>query len=220
METTTDTGATTRALLACGALAGPVYVITALAQGLTRQGFDLLRHDVSLLANGPMGWIQTANFLLTGALVVACAVGVRRAAGAGRRATWGSVLVGVYGLGVLGGGVFPADPVSGFPPGTPGGVPATVSVPGTLHVVSAGLGFLALVAACFVLARGPAAPGGRGWAVCSRLCGVLFLAGFGAGISAPTSPAGVLALWAAVVIGWAWLLVLAVRTLRTERTPA
>jgi hypothetical protein len=95
-----------------------------------------------------------------------------------------------------------------------------VSVPGTLHVVSAALGFLALVAACFVLARGPAAPGGRAWATYSRLSGVLFLAGFAAGISVPTGPAGVLALWAAVVIGWAWLLVLALRTLRTERTPA
>lgn len=214
METKTDAGTTTRALLLCGALAGPVYVVTALVQGLTRQGFDLLRHDVSLLANGPLGWIQTANFLLCGALVVACAVGVRRIAGPGRRATWGSLLVGLYGLGVFGGGIFRADPVNGFPPGTPAGVPATVSLSGTLHVLCAGIGFLALVAACFVLARGPAAPGGRGWAVYSRLSGVLFLAGFGAGMTDPAGPGGVLSLWAAVLVGWAWILVLAVRLSR------
>lgn len=218
MNAPPETDARTRALLVCGVVAGPLYVLTALVQSLTRQGFDLLRDDVSVLANGGLGWIQTANFLVTGALSIACAFGLRRAAGPGRRGAWGALLVGVYGLGVFGGGIFRADPANGFPPGTPTGAPTTVSWHGLLHLVSAGIGFLCLVAACFVLARGSAAPGGRGWAVYSRLSGVLFLIGFGAGASNATSPSGVLGLWAAVVIGWAWLLVLAIRTLQSGRT--
>jgi hypothetical protein len=46
----------TRALLACGVVAGPLFVAVALLQVLTRQGFDLTRHRISLLAEvGPGG---------------------------------------------------------------------------------------------------------------------------------------------------------------------
>lgn len=212
METTT-TGPRTRALLLCGALAGPIYVLTALVQGLTRAGFDLLRHDVSLLANGDLGWIQIANFLVTGALVIACAVGVRRVAGPGRRTAWGAALVGLYGAGLICAGVFVADPVAGFPPGTPGG---TISWHGLLHLLSAAVAFFALAAACFVLAR----TDGPGWARYSRVTGVLFLAGFLGGVAGGALPAGVLALWVAVLLGWAWIVVLAVRLRRREEVTA
>ena len=47
----------TRALLICGLIAGPFYIVVGLIQALTRPGFDLMRHDLSLLANGDLGWI-------------------------------------------------------------------------------------------------------------------------------------------------------------------
>jgi len=200
----------TRALLAGGALAGPIYVIAALAQGLTRTGFDLLRHDVSLLANGALGWVQIANFLLTGALVAACAVGVRRVLPSGRRTTWGTVLLGLYGIGLILAGVFLADPVAGFPPGT---AATTISWHGTLHLLCAAIAFFALATACFVLAH----LDGSGWAAYSRITGVLFLIGFLGGVAGSAGPAGVLALWAAVLIGWAWISVLATRLSRRAR---
>ncbi len=62
---------TTRALLSCGMAAGPVYVLVGLAQVLTREGFDVRRHALSLLSNGHWGWIQIANVFACGALVVA-----------------------------------------------------------------------------------------------------------------------------------------------------
>lgn len=202
----------TRALLACGALAGPIYVVTALVQGLTREGFDLLRHDVSLLSNGGLGWIQIANFVLTGALVVACAMGVRRVAGPDRRMAWGVALLALYGAGLIGGGVFVADPAAGFPPGTT--VPeGTITWHGLLHLLSAAIAFFALAAACFVLA----VLDGRGWARYSRVTGVLFLVGFLGGVAGGALPAGVLALWVAVLLGWAWIAVLAVRLIQRER---
>src|SRR5947209_512281 len=58
----------TRSLLGYGVLAGPCYVIVVVAQAATRTGFDPARHPASVLANGPLGWIQITNFLLTGAM--------------------------------------------------------------------------------------------------------------------------------------------------------
>jgi hypothetical protein len=45
--------------------------MVGLARTRIRDGFDLTHHDLSLLANGPYGWIQSANFLLTALMVIA-----------------------------------------------------------------------------------------------------------------------------------------------------
>ena len=68
----------TRSLLGYGVLAGPVYVITSVVQALAHDGFDLTRHAWSQLAAGPQGWIQMANLMLSGAMVIAFAIGLRR----------------------------------------------------------------------------------------------------------------------------------------------
>src|SRR5579859_2656292 len=74
----------TRALLAGSLLAGPVYILVGALQIAIRPGFDITRHDLSLLSNGPLGWIQITNFIVSGVLVIAGALGVRRALRAGR----------------------------------------------------------------------------------------------------------------------------------------
>ncbi|WP_234800730.1 DUF998 domain-containing protein [Luteitalea pratensis] len=120
---------TERLLLACGVAAGPIYLLVGFGQAWTREGFDMRRHALILLANGDLGWIQVANFLIAGVLVIAGAIGVRRVLHPGRGGTWGPLLLSVYGLGLIGAGVFPADPGQGFPPGTPMGA-ATLSTQG------------------------------------------------------------------------------------------
>ena len=102
--TSATTTKSTRALLACGVVAGPLYVVTALIQGLTRPGFDPLHHDVSLLSNGDLGWIQITNFLVTGLLIIADAFGMRRMLHDSQGGTWGPLLIGIYGLGLIGEG--------------------------------------------------------------------------------------------------------------------
>src|SRR5215217_2022525 len=89
--------AITRSLLGYGPLAGAVYLGSGLAQALTRNGFDLTRHDLSLLANGSLGWIHVTTLVVTGLMTVAAAVGVRRALSTGRGATWGPRLLAAYG---------------------------------------------------------------------------------------------------------------------------
>ena len=111
----------TRALLCCGVLAGPIYIVVGLVQALTREGFDLTRHDLSLLANGRLGWIQITNLVVTGLMTIAAAVGIRRSWRGVRGGTWAPLLLGVYGAGLVAAGIFVADPTLGFPPGTPNG---------------------------------------------------------------------------------------------------
>ena len=213
MTTTTCTPATatTRSLLGYGVVAGVTYVGVSLAQAFTREGFDITRHAWSLLANGPHGWIQVANLALTGAMVIAFAVGLRRALEPGRGFRWAPRLIAGYGAGMLVAAAFRADPAMGFPAGTPDG-PGTVTLTGTVHLIAAGIGFLCLVAACFVVASRYAAEGRRGWAVYSRITGVVFLVGF-AGVTTGR-PALTLAFVGAVIAAWTWMAAVAIDRFR------
>ncbi|MGW0808009.1 DUF998 domain-containing protein [Nonomuraea sp. NPDC002799] len=193
-----------RPLLALGVVAGPLYVTVALAQALTREGFDLARHPWSFLANGDLGWIQTANFVVTALATIACAVGLRRALSPGRGARWAPRLVGAFGAGMIGAALFPADPAMGFPAGTPEG-PGVVTTSGLLHLAVGSVGFLCMIAACYVVASRFSREGRTGWAVYSRVTGTLFLGAFigiatGGGIVWAN-----LAFVAGIVAIWSWL---------------
>jgi hypothetical protein len=206
-----------QALLLCGVAAGPLYVVVSLVQVLTREGYDPTRHALSLLSNGEFGWIQITNFLVTGLLVIACAVGMRQILHGGCGGTWGPLLVGVYGLGLIGAGIFVADPALGFPPGTPEGPPAAISQHGLLHFVAGGLGFFGLISACFVFARRFAALQEPGWAVYSAATGVIFFTSFAAIASGTKEPWIILAFTAAVVLAWLWIGLVATRLIAEQR---
>jgi hypothetical protein len=109
---------TTKTLLACGAIAGPLFVLASILEGATRAHYQPLRHPVSSLELGDFGWTQRANFLVAGGLTLAFAIGLRRALRPLGGSTWGPLLVGAHAIGLLGAGIFVTDPVSGYPPGT------------------------------------------------------------------------------------------------------
>ena len=201
------------ALLRAGMLAGPLYIAVGLGQALSREGFDMRRHAISLLSNGELGWIQIANFLVTGAMTIAAAAGVRRALGPGRLSAWGSGLLAAFGVGLVAAGMFRADPSDGFPPGTPEGI-GEVSWHGLVHFAVAGIGFACLVAACFVLAAWFARTGKHGWAWFSRITGLVFAGSFLALSSGSGGAATILVFTAAVVLAWAWLTALSVKLYR------
>ena len=206
-----------RVLLLGGVVAGPLYVLVGAIEMLTRPGFDVTRHDLSLMSNGDWGWVHSSLLILTGLLTCACAGGMRRVLRGSRGGTSLPLLLGLYGLGLIGAGFFSADPALGFPPGTPADAHA-VSWHGLLHFVSGGIGFLGLIGACFVLARRFAAQNLRGWAVYSVATGVIFFAAF-AGIAVGSNSVGaittfvILAFTIAVVLGWAWVSAMAARLL-------
>jgi hypothetical protein len=167
-----------------------------------------------LLENGALGWIQISNLIVAGLLTLACAIGMWRSLRPGRGGTWGPLLVGIYGLGLVGAGIFIADPALGFPPGTPDGPPEVVSLSGILHFVCAGFGFLALIAACIVFSYRFLALGQSGWAVYSVATGVIFLVGFLAVATGSQQPALNLAFMISVIITWAWLSLISARLIK------
>jgi hypothetical protein len=184
----------TRALLA----SGPLFYIVATAQMFTRPGFDIRHHAISLLSLGDLGWIQTSNFILTGVLALLCAVGMRWVLHPGRAGTWGPLLIGIYGVGLIVGGIFHPDPGLGFPPGAPTGM----SWHAVLHSIAFYTAFLSLIVACFVFVRRFTSQGHRGWGIYCAATGVVspLLIVLGTGI---TSWAGVLfALAGVVAFGW------------------
>jgi heme A synthase len=203
-------GRITRSLLGYGVIAGPFYVLVALGQALIRPGFDPLHDDVSLLSNGSLGWIQIANFVLTGAFVAAFAAGMART-GVSR---WAPRLIAAYGVALIAAGIFVADPMNGFPAGAPAGRPDTITLHGMLHIVAAGIGFLCLIAACIVMARRFAAERRRGWAVYSVVTGAAFLVAFGAVASGSGSAIVVLGFWAALILVWSWMAAVAIHLYR------
>ena len=221
-ERTSDESSTrvTRALLACGAAAAPLFAVVAVIEMFTRNGFDLRRHDLSLLSNGELGWIQIANFVVAGFLVVGGAFGIKRAIPSGRAATWGPLLLGIYGLGWIGAGVFVADPMNGFPPGTPNGFPASASWHSWMHLASGSVGFLALIAACVVFARRFAGLRQRGWMAYSIVTAILVLAAVVGISSGSQQPAIIIAFFIAGILSLAWVSALSFRLISETRTPA
>jgi Protein of unknown function (DUF998) len=199
----------TRMLLACGAVAAPLWGLVALAQILTRDGFDLRRQQASLLSNGDLGWIQVTNFIVAGLLFLAGAIGIRRTVRPGPGATWGPRLIAVFAVGMIAAGVLVADPANGFPPGTPAGPPQDPSWHGIGHFTAASLGLLALIVACLLFARGFAASGRPGWAAYSLATAVVVLAAVAFQAAAPDQAAANVSFFvvvAALAHGWVSLL--------------
>lgn len=160
-----STSAATRALLVCGVIAGPLFIGATLVQAATRDGFDPVEHPLSLLSLSDLGWIQITNFVLSGLLALAGAFGVRRALGSGPASKWGPRLLGLYGISLVWGGVFVADPALGYPAGAPEGSPPEQSWHSILHSFAPVGAGLALLVACFVFARRFACEQRKGWQI-------------------------------------------------------
>ena len=206
----------TKSLLGYGVLAGVVFEVSVLVQGLTRQGFRIAHDDASLLSNGPLGWIQVTTFLVAGAMTIAAAAGMRRA----MASRWAPRLIAIYGAGLIGAGIFSADPANGFGPGAPLGRAAHVSWHAAGHLIAASIGFAALIAACLVFARYLSHRGHRGLAWYSLLTGVVFGAAFAGVATGSASSAIVLPFYAAVLAAFTWLAVVSVHLYRHVATAA
>lgn len=208
--------AVTKSLLGWGVVAGPFYLAVGLAQALLVPGFDLSQHALSQLLLGPLGWIQAANLVLSGLMVLAAALGFARAMGR-PAGGWAGVLLGVYGAGLVGAAIFPPDPIRGFPPGAES--VTTASTSGLLHLAIGAIGFLSLAAAAIVVGRWFRREGRRTSARWSFIAAAVVVAGFMGGAALAMVPAGIALLWIAVVAGWAWLAVASLTAYRMVPNP-
>jgi hypothetical membrane protein len=203
-------------LLACGGVGAVLFVVVFLIDGATRPGYDPAYHPVSALSLGERGWLQITNFVVSGLLMVAFAVGLRRALVRGPAAVWGPVLLSAFGFGLIGSGVFVMDPMRGYPPGT-----ATDGPTGSWHhAVHDNLGllvFVSLPVACFVLARRFAVRPVRAmWLTYSLVTGVLglvLLVVFGIAWETDHRSAGLIQR-VLIAVDWAWVAMLSIRLAR------
>ncbi len=209
----------TRSLLGYGVLAGVVFEVSILIQGLTRHGFRLAHDDASLLGNGPLGWIQIATFLVSGAMTIACAAGARRALASPPAGRWGPLLIGVYGAALMAAGLLRADPADGFGPGAPAGQAAHISWHAAGHLAAASIGFSALIGACFVVARYFSREQRRGLAYTRASPGWPSWPPSPASPRARVPAAIVLPFYGGVLIAWIWIAVTSVHLYRRASEP-
>ncbi len=211
-------GKTTQTLLICGTIAMPLWTIITLALAWLRPGFDFYRHTASLLELGDWGWVQEINFLLSGTLAIAFAIGVRRLLRGGRAGTWGPILLAGFGLGLFGAGIFLPDPFGGFPPGAQ--APMTPTAHSLIHIGCFLFIFISLVASTLVFARREFGGKHPGWGIYSIMTGAVFVVvwpavaktGYAAGM-------GLLFIFLMGLICFLWHTLLALRLLRAPRQP-
>ncbi len=204
-----------RGLLRCGAAAGPLFVSVFPIEGARRPDYKPLRHPVSSLALGPRGWVQAANFAATGMLYLASAAGLACSPDPAARSRIAAAALGATGIGLLGSAAFRTDPVSGYPPGTPGALVRPTAT-GTIHTVAALPVFLGIPAAAAAWAWQAARSGRPGWAAYSAATSAARLAGIGlAGQGFSQAPRFVshagLFQRASIVAGFSWLTAVSVR---------
>lgn len=213
--TSFDRGAAvTRSLLGYGVIVGPLYLAAGVIQGFVRDGFSFERHPLSVLSNGTGGWVQTVNFALCGAMVIAAALGMARVPGPKlRTASW---FLATFGFSMILASIFRADAMDGFPVGTPVGPPTSISAMGLMHFAVGALGFISLGVSCLITARAMSRFSTPSIARLSLFSGLSVLLGFFGGFALPV---GTLGIWFAVVMGWAWLAVLSLHLYRVAPSP-
>ena len=135
-------------LLMAGIGAAALFFLVATAEIFLRPGFSIARHAISMLSLGERGWLMVATFIISGLLTVLFAMGVWQASG-----PWiGALLFGLYGIGLVLAGVFPAPAGMGFPPGTPDDLMPVMDRGAIMHSVAFMVAFSSLIVASFVMA--------------------------------------------------------------------
>jgi Protein of unknown function (DUF998) len=208
----------TRALLACGVAVGPLFYLLVAIQMVIRPGYDIRRHPISLLSLGDLGWIQITNFLVTGLLALAFAIGLRNVMRGSRGGVWAPIFIGLYGLGTITAGVFHPDPAFGFPPGAPVGTLPTISAHAAMHGIGFVLASASLMVATFIFARRYFSLGNAPWGWYCLATGVVTPILVILGMAVVTGQASIL--FAVVgILAFGWVSAIAVQLLRSTPGP-
>lgn len=164
-----------RALLACG-VAGPLLFLAAFTiEGALRPGYSAYQHYVSTLSIGERGWVQIANFLANGTLLLLASLGWRRALAPGTASRGAPIVLAVTGVGFLLAGVFVTGPALGYPPDVAPGTKADPISSGG-HLVGALVAYFGVAGTAFLYARRAHADGDARWRRISITAGVATLA--------------------------------------------
>lgn len=158
---------TTGQLALAGIAAPLLFVGSVIGQSLARPDYSSVSQMVSELAAYPGGWIQSATFYATGALMAAFGLGLNRGVRPGAGGLAGPVLIIVSGFGLMAAGYFPVRFDNG----------ALVEPPG--HIIGSLTGFWGAAIGYIVLSRRMAAdPAWRDHAAVALTTGIAIIALF------------------------------------------
>jgi hypothetical membrane protein len=122
-----------------GVIGSVLFVGVFTIEGLLRPGYDTASMYISALSIGPRGWIQVANFMVVGLLIVLFARGV--AAEFGKTAPIGVTLLTLIGISLFASGPLVMDPAT---------VPfMQMSLHSQLHYLFGAIVFSLAPASCF-----------------------------------------------------------------------
>jgi uncharacterized protein DUF998 len=188
------------------AIGGIVYFIVAVVVlHFLRSEYNPINHAVSNYAVGPYGYLMTAAFYVLALSVFALALGLFFSVALKKLSRVAILLLCLASSGIVVIGVFPGDAHALHPPAT---------ITGVIHWAAAGLSFLCIMIAAFLLSRSFKTD--ERFQRFQRLCFILALAMVGAlllyGILALVGWIGigqriylaVCLLWLLVLAGWIW----------------
>jgi hypothetical membrane protein len=133
-------------LAAWAGMIGPaLFVATFTIEGWLRPGYDARSMFISELALGPRGWVQVANFLVYGTLLLIFTWGIAAEFPTGKASKAGPILLAIIGISFVASGFFVMDP--------PGTLPEQATLHGTLHGLFGALVFSLMPITCFVFLR-------------------------------------------------------------------
>jgi hypothetical protein len=204
----------------CGAIAGPLFVITVLIEGAARTHYSAFLYPLSSLSIGNMGWAQISNFIITGILLLFFSLGLKQVFNATGSKFRGPLLIGLAGIGLIGAGIFVTDPVFGYPANEPLRL-RQFTFHGHLHDLFSMFVFICLPWACFVFRKNFIRTGKQKLAAYSAITGFAMIAFFIAGSIGFKQVAGFvnyagLFQRLCVFVGLTWVVVLSLNLLKSQ----
>ncbi len=133
-----------RLATAAGTAAPVLFVAVFVTEGWLRPDYQPLSMFVSELSLGPRGWVQIANFLVSGALLIVFARAAAPYLRGGRAGAVGPILLQIIGLSLMASGPFVTDPSA---------LITRPSVHGLIHGVFGAVVFSLAPVSCFVFYR-------------------------------------------------------------------
>lgn len=123
----------------CGIIAPILFALLVIVASFLRQDYSQIHNFISDLGVGPNAIIQNVNFVIFGIMVIVFSFGLRNGLPAtkGRSMEAGIWLVIIFGLGILGAGIFPEDYLSQVP-----------------HNIVSSIAFLTIIAAQLLVWKG------------------------------------------------------------------
>ncbi len=132
----------TRTLAVAGIVGPALFAVGVLVQQLYRRdSYDPIGQIISDLTAGPYGWVQQVNFVVFGLLMIAFAVGLHREVRPARSGWVGPAIIGVNGVNLVVGGIFPLRQDAAGLVYDPAGVH---TVNGAIFFVGIGIGLVAV----------------------------------------------------------------------------